>query len=133
MNINLFLTVASTQYGPTSLPLYQGSSWFSLASSLAGVVMRTGEAVAEVVDREGGLRESLGGDNVTQVRDWRRGRHVASEVDMTRGRLMPCNDCLPPVEVVSDSVQSLLLLVPQIKANISQAIGMVPQVGRTLT
>ena len=46
----------------------QGSSWFSLVSSLAGVVLRTGEAVAEVVDREGGLRESLGGDNVTQVR-----------------------------------------------------------------
>ena len=102
-------------------------------SSLAGVVLRTGEAVAEVVDREGGLRESLGGDNVTQVRGWRGGRHVWREGYMARGRLMPCNDDLPPVEVVSDSVQSLLLLVPQIKANISQAIGMVPQVGRALT
>jgi len=74
---------------------YEGSSWINIISKLAGVALRAGEAVADVVQKEGALNESFGG-NYTQV--------------------------------VQDSVQELLLLVPQIKSNISDAIAMVPEV-----
>merc|ERR1719422_240881 len=74
---------------------YEGSSWINIISKLAGVALRAGEAVADVVQKEGALNESFGG-NYTQV--------------------------------VQDSVQELLLLVPQIKSNISDAIEMVPEV-----
>merc|ERR1712192_270858 len=74
---------------------YEGSSWINIISKLAGVALRAGEAVADVVQKEGALQESFGG-NYTQV--------------------------------VQDSVQELLLLVPQIKSNISDAIAMVPEV-----
>merc|ERR1712222_105157 len=74
---------------------YEGSSWINIISKLAGVALRAGEAVADVVQKEGALNESFGG-NYTQV--------------------------------VQDSVQELLLLVPQIKSNISDAISMVPEV-----
>merc|ERR1712032_137323 len=74
---------------------YEGSSWINIISKLAGVALRAGEAVADVVQKEGALNESFGG-NYTQV--------------------------------VKDSVQELLLLVPQIKSNISDAIAMVPEV-----
>ena len=36
--------------------------------------------------------------------------------------------CNPLLQVVQDSVQELLQLVPQIKSNISAAIAMVPEV-----
>merc|ERR1712032_892325 len=74
---------------------YEGSSWINIISKLAGAALRAGEAVADVVQKEGALNESFGG-NYTQV--------------------------------VKDSVQELLLLVPQIKSNISDAIAMVPEV-----
>merc|ERR1712115_263643 len=44
----------------------ESPSWGSLVSSLWGVAGRAGNALVKVVDREGGLKESLGG-NITQV------------------------------------------------------------------
>merc|ERR1712222_121968 len=44
---------------------YEGSSWINIISKLAGVALRAGEAVADVVQKEGALNESFG--NYTQV------------------------------------------------------------------
>ena len=80
-----------------------------------------------MVQKEGALNESFGG-NYTQVpKKTHQMLRICKIENETERQAKRFKTCFSP-KVVQDSVQELLLLVPQIKSNISDAIAMVPEV-----